>query len=144
MLPNHPIKIIPNMRTYAWLQPDGPFFYVRERPDRFGYPAPPSCGAFKYRPLIKALRLKIMLPSGAGRTKQPDVPNQLKIHTQSSYRYPQNAPRFALRWVSHKATIIETKDCPRPNHSRGDSPICLLSSSKTKCKLTTSALGDVT
>ena len=23
MLPNHPIEIIPNMRAYAWLQPDG-------------------------------------------------------------------------------------------------------------------------
>ena len=80
MLPNHPIEIIPNMRTYAWLQPDGPFFYVRERPDRFGHSAPPSCGAFLYHPLIIVLRLKIMLPSGAGHTEQPDVPNQLKGH----------------------------------------------------------------
>ena len=95
-------------------------------------------------PLIIVLRLNIMLASGAGRTKQPDVPNHLNVHAQSSYRYAQNALRIALRWVSQKATIIETKECPRPNHSRGGSPICLLSSSRTKCKLTTSALGDVT
>jgi len=99
-----------------------PLFYFRERPDRFGYSAPPSWGAFLYRPLIIVLRLKIMLPSGAGRTEQPDVPNQLNVYAQSSYRYAQNALRIVLPWLSQKATIIETKECPRPNQSRGDSP----------------------